>query len=211
MERTNRKKIDDDQLLRMLEEGKTQKEAALYFKVSPVSVCKRLKRLLPAPESVLDKYNLTDRQKRFAIEKAKGLTNTAAVLESYEVSSRQSAKTLGSELMDNPEVQDAITELRACGLTHRYRAYRIKQHVDNRDPNISLKALDMSYRLDGSYAPQRLEVGIEHRRAFEMEISEVERQLELLEKRFGRHERTIEISAAEGDGENMENKSQGSD
>jgi hypothetical protein len=40
------------------------------------------------------------------------------------------------------------------GLTKSYRVLKLKQHVDNRDPNISLKALDQSWRLDGSYKPE---------------------------------------------------------
>ena len=65
---------------------------------------------------------------------------------------------MGSQLMDKSEVQSAIKEMQACGLTMRYRMNRVKSHVDNRDPNVSLKALDMSFKLDGSYAPEKLEV-----------------------------------------------------
>ncbi|MFZ5988086.1 MAG: terminase small subunit [Bacillota bacterium] len=133
-----------------------QKEIAEYFRVSPVAICKRLKRLLPQPEEILDKHNLTEQQKRFVIEKTKGKTNTQAVLESYEVSSMGSAKVIGSNLMAKPEIKMAINELMEhhC-LTRSYRIHKLKQHIDNRDPNVSLKALDLSWKLDGSYAPEK--------------------------------------------------------
>lgn len=36
-----------------------------------------------------------------------------------------------------------------------YRVGKLKQHVDNKDPGISLKALDQSWRLDGAYQEER--------------------------------------------------------
>lgn len=143
--------INDDELIRLHKEGKQQKEIAVHFGVSPVAVCKRLKRLLPVPD-ILDKYDLTDQQKSFVVEKAKGKTNTQAALESYETTSRKSAKVIGSQLMDNPTIKMAIDELlNHHGLTKSYRISKLRQHVDNRDPNISLKALDQTWRLDRSY------------------------------------------------------------
>jgi hypothetical protein len=151
------RKIDDTVLLDMMKEGREQKEAAAYFHVTPAAICKRLKRLQSGPEAILDKYDLTDRERAFCMEKAKGKTNTQAALASYEVTSTQSAKVIGSQLMGKPEIQDAARELQECGLTTRYRVNRIKSHVDHRDPNVSLKALDMSFKLDGSYAPEKHE------------------------------------------------------
>jgi len=45
------KKIDDEVMLRPLEAGKQQKKIAAHFGVSPAAICKRVKRLLPKPES----------------------------------------------------------------------------------------------------------------------------------------------------------------
>ena len=150
------KRIDDTVLLTMFKEGKMQKDIAAHFGVSSVAVCKRLKRLLPAPESVLDKSNLTEKEKTFCIEKAKGKTNTQAALASYEAGSMQSAKVMGSQLMDKPEIQQTIAELMDnCGLTRNYRIKRLKQHVDHVDPQASLRALDMSFKLDNSYPPTK--------------------------------------------------------
>jgi hypothetical protein len=143
----------------MLNQGKSQKEIASCFKVSPVAVCKRLKRLnSPSPENILDKYNLTDRQKSFVVEKAKGKTNTQAALESYEVSTRGSAKVIGSQLMAEPIIKMALNELMGFYLPQYYRIKKLRSHVDHPDPNISLKGLDLSWRLDGSYAAEKVEV-----------------------------------------------------
>jgi len=150
-----RRKIDDIVLLEMLKQGKLQKEIAEHFGVSPVAICKRLKRLLPQPESVLDKYSLTDQQKQFVIEKAKGKTNIQAVMASYEVSSRVSAKVIGSQLMNMPKVKMSLSELHEIHLPQDYKIMRLRTHADNVDPMVSLKALDLSWKLDGSYAPEK--------------------------------------------------------
>ena len=145
------RKIDDDLLLKMLKDGKPQKDIAEHFGVSPAAISKRLKRLLPPPKSL---ENLTDKEKRFAIEVASGRTQTQAALNSFDVSSRESAKVIGSNLMARPEVKMAVSELMDYhGLSQSYRIKKLKVHVDNMDPNISLKALDQSFKLDGSYAP----------------------------------------------------------
>lgn len=150
------KKIDDDILFRMVNgEGKSQKEAAAFFRVSPAAICKRLRRLSFSPDAIMEKHNLTEKEKAFCIEKAKGRTNTQAALISYEAGSIQSAKVIGSQLMDKPEIKEAIEDIMdRHGLTKNYRVGRLRTHVDNRDPNISLKALDQSWKLDGSYAAE---------------------------------------------------------
>lgn len=146
-------KIDTNLLLKMIKEGKNQKECAKHFGVSPVAVCKKLKRLLPPPKSL---ENLTEKEKKFAIEVAKGKTATQAALNSFDVSSMNSAKVIGSQLMGKPEIKMAIEELMEYhGLTRSYRIVKLKDHVDHADPNVSLKALDMSFKLDGTYAPEK--------------------------------------------------------
>lgn len=153
----NRSKIDNDILLQMLSEGKTQKECATFFGVSEPAITKRLKRL--SSETVLDKYDLTDKEKAFALEKSMGKTNTQAALASFECGSLDSAKSVGSRLMDKAEIRRAIDELmEEHGLTRSYRIRKLKTHVDNRDPNVSLKALDLSWKLDASYAPEQLHI-----------------------------------------------------
>ncbi|MCX5811095.1 MAG: terminase small subunit [Proteobacteria bacterium] len=150
------KKIDNDKMLEMFKQGIPQKDIASHFNASCPAICKKLKRLLPQPENILDKYNFTEQQQQFVIEKAKGKNNTQAALSSYETGSMQAAKVIGSNLMQKPEIQQSIAELMdGCGLTRQYRIRRLKQHVDSALPDISLKGLDMSFKLDNSYPPQR--------------------------------------------------------
>lgn len=150
--------LNSEELLRMYKEGgKLQKDLARHFNVTPAAICKKLKRLLPPPKSL---ENLTEKERRFAIEKAKGKNNTQAALQAYDCGSLESAKVIGSELMDKPEVITAIDDLMDLhGLTKSYRIQRLKQHVENTDPNVSLKGLDMSFKLDGSYAPSKHFIG----------------------------------------------------
>jgi predicted transcriptional regulator len=142
------KVIDDDKLMEMVHKGIPQKDIARELGVSAPAICKRLKKLIPAPD--LSKYGLTARQINFVKAKASGKTNTQAVLDSYETGSMESAKSIGTKLMDSPEVNLAIKELMDYhGLTRSHRISRLKQHIDNRDPNVSLRGLDLSFRLDG--------------------------------------------------------------
>lgn len=144
-----KRKIDDNELLKMLSEGKMQKDIAEFFKVSPVAVCKRLKRLLPVPKSL--EY-LSEKERKFVLEKAKGKTATEAVLASYEVSSRESAKVIGSQLMDKEEIKQALEDvMNYHGLTRNYRVRRLKHHTDSVDPYIALRALDMAFKLSDEY------------------------------------------------------------
>jgi len=146
------RKTDDEVILQMLKEGKSQKAIAEHFGVSPPYICKRVKKIVPLPKSL---EKLTEKEQKFAITVAKGKTQTQAVMESYEAVSRESAKALGSELMSKPDVQTAVADLIESHMPKTYRIRRIKDHVEHPDPNVSLKGLDMSFKLDGSYPPQK--------------------------------------------------------
>jgi len=142
-----RRIIDDNILLEMLKAGKMQKEIAEHFKVSRVAVCKRVKRLLPPPKSL---EVLTDKEKQFAIERASGRTATQAALKAFECSSMHSAKVIGSQLMGKPEVQGAINDLMEMkGIGRDFRVERLGEHMRHPDPVVSLKALDMGFKLAG--------------------------------------------------------------
>lgn len=153
----NQRKIDDEVLITMLRDGKLQKDIATFFKVSPVAVCKRIKRLFPKPETILDKYNLTDKEKSFVMQKAQGRSNTQAVIASqYEVTSMESAKVMGSQLMDKPEVRKAIDDLMELkGIGREFRVEKLGQHMKHSDPTISLKALDIGFKLANDYPAQK--------------------------------------------------------
>lgn len=153
--RTNRYgRINAGLLLKMLDEGKSQRECAKFFEVSPAAICIKLKRIapLPIPESL---KKLKPQERKFVLEKVSGKTATQSALSSYEVSSLDSAKSIGVQLMKKPGVQVAIQDLLDLHLPQENRIKRLNDWVENPDPTASLRALDLSWKLDGSYAPDK--------------------------------------------------------
>jgi Mn-dependent DtxR family transcriptional regulator len=152
------RRIDDNRLITLLNEGKLQKDIAKELGVSEPAITRRLKRLFPERYSVPEVFNgLTEKEQRFVLQKVKGKNNLEAALVTYECSSREAAKAVGSQLMAKPEVQQSITEIMdQIGLTRHHRIARLKTHVDNKhDPHVSLKGLDMAFRLGNDYPAQK--------------------------------------------------------
>jgi len=141
------RKTDDSIIVAMLKEGKLQKEIARHFNVSPAAICKRIKRLQPIeePESF---QNLSQKEKKFALEVADGKSQTDAAMASHDVTTRDSAKAMGYQLMQKPDIQMAIADLmQQEGLSRRYRVQKLKVAIDHADPNVSLK-------IDGEVIPE---------------------------------------------------------
>jgi len=176
------RKTNDGVILQMLDEGKSQKEIANFFNVSPAAICKRLKRIKPLPESL---EKLTDKEREFALQVAEGSNQTQAALASHDCSSLASAKSMGSQLMAKPDIQTAVAEIMQDeGLTRRYRVTKLKNHIDNTDPGISLKGLDQSWKLEGAYVQKH--IVIQPTIAdMHMDLEEIERRIAELEGRSG--------------------------
>jgi transposase len=163
------RKVDDNIVLQLLREGKNQREIADHFQVSPVAICKRLKRILPKPQNL---ELLTPKEQKFVVAVAEGKSRTKAALESFDCTSRDSAKALQNTLMKKDDVKIAIAELMEIfGMNRPYRINKLKSHVDNADPGISLKALYQSFKLDGLDAPEKNLVNIIDYRAVVLEIN----------------------------------------
>ena len=64
---------NDETILQMLKDGRTQKEIAEHFGVSPPAICKRVKKILPPPESL---QKLTEKEQTFAMAISSGMTQT---------------------------------------------------------------------------------------------------------------------------------------
>jgi hypothetical protein len=147
-----KKIINDEQLLSLMHGGLNKKDAAKRQGVSPAAVGKRLRQIMPSADSILEKYDLTDKEKAFVLAKAKGKTNTQAAMSAYETTSLESAKSLGSALMKKPEIQQSIPELMDSeGLTERHIVRKTKNRVDSVDENVSLRGIDIACRLRGLY------------------------------------------------------------
>jgi hypothetical protein len=139
--------VDRNQrILQLRREGKSIRQIGKEVDLSGPRVHKILKRMLPRPESM---ERLTKKEQNFVLAVIEGKTPTNAVLESHDVNSRESAKALQKTLLKKDDIKLAISEyLQIYGLTKGYRVKKLKSHVDNRDPIISLRALDQSWRLD---------------------------------------------------------------
>ena len=145
----SKRKIDDKRLLELHAEGKTCTELAKEFNCSIPAVSKRLAKLAMRPTKI---DSLTDKQAAFVKAVASGKSATAAAESCFDTTSRASAKEVGAKLMKLPQIQEALTEcLDRHGLTRSYRVARLKEHVDCDDPAVSIKGLDMAFKLADEY------------------------------------------------------------
>ena len=176
------RKTDDNVILQMLREGKTQKEIAEHFNVSGAAICKRVKLLLNKKPKSFE--NLTEKEQKFALAISEGKTQTQAALDSHECTSLDSAKSMGWQLMQKSDIQTAVSEImQDTGLTRHYRVQKLKGHIDHPDPNVSLKGLDQSWKLDGAYTEKHVHVHASYpdltRNAEELRAKRKELEVEL--------------------------------
>jgi transposase len=177
------RKVDDNIVLQLLREGKNQAQIAKHFKVSPVAIHKRLKKILPKPQSL---KNLTPKEQKFVVAVAEGKSRTQAAMDSFDVSTRASAKAMQNVLMQKDDIKIAIAELMDIfGLTRGYRINKLKSHIDHIDPGVSLKGLDMSFKLDGLYAAEKRVVEVDYN-TLTMEIKQIDIEIARLENELKR-------------------------
>jgi len=161
---------------------------AKHFNCSKANISKILKRLFPPPPEPMPEsfQGLTAREQAFVLAKASGKSATQAALETCEVKSREVAKAVGYDLAHKPDVEKAIEDvLQDVGLTKKYRVLKLKSHVDNRSADVSLKALDQSWKLDGSYAAEKHLIGVVTYADMCKDYGEVEETIRQLKKELG--------------------------
>lgn len=156
------RKVNDSELMQMIESGKPQKECAEHFGVSPSAINQRIKRLkaYEPPESFM---RLTDKQQKFVLAKLDKKTNLVAVQSAYDVTSKESAKSLATQLMQDPDVRVAMRDLMAQeGIPLRVCIRRLRDMIECTDLSIAGKGLDMRFKLTGDYAPEKNIVIVDH-------------------------------------------------
>jgi len=84
------------------------------------------------------------------------------------------------------------------GLTRRYRVQKLKTHIDHPDPNVSLKGLDQSWKLDGAYTEEHIHIHATYEELAQ-ELSGLRARRKQIEKELGIEPDTIEGEVAEGD------------
>ena len=153
------RKIIDTELIELLDQGMTQKETAQHFNCSEPAISKRLSKLRQRVPQTFEK--LTDKQKNFALALTSGRTKTESAALSYDTSTIDSARTIGKRLSADSDIQTAVSEiLQRNGLTKQYRVNRLRELVDSLDPSIVLRALEITFKLDGSYSPETHNVNV---------------------------------------------------
>ena len=151
------RKTNDAEIIEMLDAGKSQKEIAEHFGVSPPAICYRVKKIRP-PELPPALTGLTEKEQKFVVARAEGKTLTQAALDSFECSTMDSAKNLGSRLAKRDDIQVAVSillEEEGIGRRHRIRA--LKRHIDNlHDTQASLKGIDIANRMENLYVEKHV-------------------------------------------------------
>lgn len=115
-------------------------------------------------KTILEK--LTPRERKFVIEFVKGLSATEAARLSFKIGANsdnptqkqknETAAVLGHNVKNRPKVADAIEKLMdEFGLSDIDRIVRLAELVHGSDANVSVKALDQSWKLTGSYAIEK--------------------------------------------------------
>ena len=145
------KKISDIELLTKKGEGLTGVQLAAYFNCSTAAISKRLKRLNPATPAVIVPKAidaLTPKQAQVVKRIARGESGTNAVSQSFDTTTRNSAREIARKLLNMPQVQLALSEeLERAGLSRSYRVTKLREAVDHPDPSTSLKALSLAFNL----------------------------------------------------------------
>lgn len=154
-------KINLDELKSLLASGKFQVECSKHFGCSEVAISKAVKKLKAAaiPKSM---EKLSDKKRLFVLNLAEGKNPTSAAMASFDCTP-DSAKTLGCRLVKEEEIMTAVSDLMASeGITRRRRIQRLKDLIESNDLGAVSRGLDMSWKLEGAYAPERVSVEVDH-------------------------------------------------
>lgn len=185
------RKINDDELIQLLKEGRmTQKEMADHFGCSEPAITKMKRRyrrlgLYNEFEPPASFAKLSDKEQKFVLARVEGKNQTRAAKEAFECSTDGSARSIGSQLAKNEDIQKSISEImQEEGLTRRSRIQVLKNHIYNKDPNVSIKALDQTWKLEGLYTEKHLVAHINYV-DYLKEISELDQEIQELEKELG--------------------------
>ena len=85
--------------------------------------------------------------------------NIDAVESAYDVTSDASAKCLGTQLMREVDVGIAIHDLLAqVGIPKHRQVQRLRDLIESNDLTAVGRALDMSWKLDGSFSPEKFAI-----------------------------------------------------
>jgi hypothetical protein len=143
-------KIDADLFREMVNARKPDTEIAGFFGVTPQAVWNRKKRM--AAKGTLDPVrSLTECQAKFVGLLEQGVKPIAAITAVKNVLPG-CEKVAVARMMASPGVKEAVSAiLVTAGVTRELLASKLKTHVDSAKPEISLRAVDMGFKLHDDY------------------------------------------------------------
>jgi predicted transcriptional regulator len=146
------RKVQDEELIALSEQGLNQAQIAERVGVSAMAISKRMKKIreqnVELPESFMA---LSDKRKKFVLGLAEGKTQTQAAKDAFDVTTAASAKSLACNLMREPDISTSYADLLASeGLSRRVRVGKMAELLHSRDNAAICKVLDLSFKLDGS-------------------------------------------------------------
>ena len=130
--------------------------------MSETAISKAVRRLKAAaiPASV---EKLTDKQRVFALNLLEGKNATDSAMAAYDCASRDVAKTLGCRMAKEPDITTALADIMAQeGIPLRTRIQHLKRLIESNDLSAVSRGLDMSWKLDGAYAAEKIQVQVDH-------------------------------------------------
>ena len=203
------RKINDDELIDCLKNGNmTQKQLAVRFQCSEAAISKRKKRYerlgiyneSKLPESF---KKLGDKEQRFIVARLNSVNQTQAALQAFECGTYGSAKAKGSQIARRNDIKIAINELmRDRGLSRTMRIDRLKEHIENKDPNTSLKSIEIANKMEGLYGTNKhlhLQMTREDYEDSVRELADLDLEIKKLKRELGLDQEIIDIEPEEDD------------
>jgi len=142
-------------LKELLDEGKTQRQAAEELGFAEETISRSVKKL----NKLAPLYELTEKEQMFVKEMATAPSQAEAAFKAFDCSSRESAKVIGSQLMARPEVKAAFAAwLEFKGMGREKRAEKLVKFIEDPDPSVSLRALEIGMKAGRDFPDPKLEI-----------------------------------------------------
>lgn len=155
-------KLNYDELQSRLQSGQSQADCARYFQVSEAAISKAVKRL-KSEEIPASMERLGTKARAFVLNLAEGKNATEAALKAYDCKNRDVARTIGCRMAKDEDIELALADLMAQeAIPRRRRIQRLADLIESKDLSAASRGLDMSFKLDGGYAPEKHLIGLSH-------------------------------------------------
>jgi len=154
--------VSEKEILAALLDNKNNKnKTAEQLGISRQALHIRLTAMLSNKTATFDK--MTDKEKGFITAVAEGEKPTQAVMNAYDVQSKQVASQIASSMMHKPAIQKALKEiLEDNDLTRENCAGELSKLVfKGKDEGVRLRALDQTWKLRDDYpAEKKVQVNV---------------------------------------------------